>query len=186
MTKFIGLILCLLILMQGMAWAGGDNDLKALSPQKAKRYSLIGTLIPVGLCTASLLLGGLSEESENADVAGLGFLTGWLGLCFGPGAGYLYAHHPWGFWRGALIRIGGTGLMIVSLAATWDDPGASGGLELFIGGTVALLGSAFYDIVQAGKSAEEYNRKNGFSRVSVKPLYFPHEKAPGLALSFNF
>ncbi len=95
------------------------------------------------LCTASLLLGGSSEESENADVAALGLLTGWLGLWFGPGAGYLYAHHPWGFWRGALIRIGGTGLMIISLAATWDDPGASGGLELFIGGTVALLAALF-------------------------------------------
>ena len=138
------------------------------------------------LCTASLLLGGSSEESENADVAALGLLTGWLGLWFGAGAGYLYDHHPWGFWRGALIRIAGTGLMIISLAATWDDPGASGGLELFIGGTVALLGNAFYDIAQAGKSAEEYIRKNGFSRLSIKPLYFPDNKAPGLALSFNF
>ncbi|MBD3217587.1 MAG: hypothetical protein GF310_04870 [candidate division Zixibacteria bacterium] len=186
MIKFIGLILSLLIVMQSMAWAGDGNDLKALSPQKAKNYSLIGTLIPLGLCTTSLLLGGSSEESENSDVAALGFITGWLGLWFGPGSGYLYAHHPWGFWRGALIRIGGTGLVIVSMAVTWDNPEASGGWEIFIGGTAALLGSAFYDIVQAGKSAEEYNRKNGFSRVSVKPLYFPDEKAPGLVVSFNF
>ncbi|HEQ98900.1 MAG TPA: hypothetical protein ENO22_06120 [candidate division Zixibacteria bacterium] len=186
MNKVIGLILSSILLLSGQAWAGENMDIRPLSPQSASRYSLYGTLIPGVLCAASLVMAGSEENSGEDNTEAIMFMTGFVGLWFGPGIGYLYTHHPWGFWRGALIRIGGTGAMITALAFTWDDPNATGGWAVFLGGVAIIVGSAIYDIGQAGKCAENYNRKMGYSKIGIGPLYFQEEKTVGLGVTIRF
>jgi hypothetical protein len=186
MKKVTGLILTMVLLLSSQGRAQEDMDIRPLSPGSASTYSLLGTLIPGALCAASLVMAGSEENSGEDNTEAIMFMTGFVGLWFGPGIGYLYAHHPWGFWRGALIRIGGTGAMIASIAVSWDDPDASGGWGLFLGGAAIIVGSAIFDIGQAGKEAENYNRKMGYSKVDISPVYLQEEKTLGLGLSIKF
>ncbi len=172
--------------MAQTCYSQNQDDFGPLSPQKAQNLSLYTTLGAVSMGTLSLLIFGGDDEDGEAPVGQLMFLTGWFGLMFCPGTGYLYAHHPWGFWRGALIRIAGTGATLLSLALTWDDPEASGGWELFLGGMAIVLGSAIYDITQVDDCAQKYNQRLTRGSISLTPHFFAKYKAPGIKLSINF
>jgi hypothetical protein len=157
------------------------EEQEALSPKKAKNYGFISTFAPIAVGTIMVL----ADSEGESGIGGIGAVLFWAGGTFGPGTGYLYANHPWGFWRGVLIRTAGVGAAIAALAITWDDPYADGGVELFIGGCVAYIGSGLFDIVNSGKSAENYNKKHGLT-TSLRPCYISSKKAPGLVISINF
>ena len=76
--------------------------------------------------------------------------------------------------------------MIASIDVFLSDPDASGGWGLFLGGAAIIVGSAIFDIGQAGKEAENYNRKMGCIKVDISPVYFQEEKTLGLGLSIKF
>jgi hypothetical protein len=157
------------------------EEQEALSPKKAKNYGFISTFAPIAVGTIMVL----ADSDGESGIGGIGAILFWAGGTFGPGTGYLYAHHPWGFWRGVLIRTAGVGAVIAAMAVSWDDPDAAGGWELFIGGSILYLGSGLFDIVNSGKSAENYNKKQGLT-LKLKPCYIASEKAAGLMLSVGF
>lgn len=129
----------------------------------------------------------VGEGNEDDDAApAFMFLIGWSGLMFCPGSGYLYAHHPWGFWRGAMIRFAGSSAIVLSIAVSWDDPDSKSGWGLFLGGLGIILGSAIYDITKVDNCAEKYNQKYTRSGIRISPHYFAKHKAPGIKLSINF
>lgn len=179
--KSIVLVFLAIILTWMPLQAKNSEENMMLSPGKARTYSLLGTAAPIAL---GLLLVSTDANGESG-AASLGALLFWFGGTFGPGTGYLYAHYPWGFWRGAIIRTVGLVGMAGAFAATWDNPDASGGTEIFIAGSVFYLGTMVYDIFNSAKSARDYNKDRGFS-VKIKPCYIASKKAPGLMLSVGF
>ncbi len=186
MIKMIGITLIVSLLLSSQAWAGENEDLRPLSPRTATAFSVYGTLVPTALCITGLSVAASDSYGDPGKAGAVALVAGFVGLWFGPGLGYLYAHHPWGFWRGALIRVGGAGAMVGAFAITWDDPDASGGWELFLGGAAIIAGSAIYDIAMAGKSARQYNREIAYRKVDISPVYFQEEKTLGLGLSIKF
>ena len=157
------------------------NQGEVLSPNKARNYSLFLTLVPMacGLAMVS------ADPKGESGMGSLGSLLLWMGGTFGPGAGYLYAHHPWGFWRGAIIRTVGLAGVAGAAVATWDNPDASGGWEIFIAGSALYLGTGIFDILNSAKSAKNYNEDHGIS-LKMKPCYIASRKAPGLMISVSF
>lgn len=137
--------------------------------------------------TLGLGAGGTLLAATGEDAAiGFGSVLVWSGILFGPGTGHAYAHQSWPFWRGVLLRHLGSGLMILALAISWDNPDISGGWELFIGGTAIVFGSAVYDIVTAKKSVRKYNAEHSIDDLSIAPVYIPESRALGLSLSVKF
>jgi hypothetical protein len=136
--QLIARIIFLLFLSFSIAQAQmqTETEFDELSPRKARNLSLFLTL---GSITFGSLL--VAADSDGA-VGGFGALNFWMGSIFFPGAGYIYSHHGWDLWRGVLIRLAGTGLMVTAFAISWDDPDASGGWEFFIAGGAVFLGSA--------------------------------------------
>lgn len=173
------ILICLLLSYVPNVCAQDNQEFEQLSPQKAQNLSLFWTLGCIG--TATILVA-----IDPEGVGGFGSLIGWSGWLFTPGLGHLYAHNSWRFWRGALIRLAGSGMIITSLVISWDEPDISGGWELFIGGSVLMVGSTIYDIVTSKKSAVEYNKKYDANNLSLAPAYYPENKALGLSLTFRF
>ena len=89
MKKVTGLILTMVLLLSSQGRAQEDIDIRPLSPGSASTYSLLGTLIPGALCAASLVMAGSEENSGEDNTEALMFMTGLVGLWFGPGIGYL-------------------------------------------------------------------------------------------------
>lgn len=180
--KFMPMALVMAVLLLWMPLKGQESEnWNVLSPGKARNYSLFATLTPMA---AGVALVALDQEGESG-IGAFGALLFWAGGTFGPGTGYLYAHHPWGFWRGVLIRTVGIGGMIAGLAISWDDPYASGGWEFFIAGSTLYIGSGIFDIFNSAKSARNYNNAQGLS-LSLNPCYIASKKAPGLMFSVRF
>ncbi len=175
----IAIMATLLMWMPLKAKNSGENMM--LSPGKARNYSLFATVAPMAGGTALML----ADPDGHSGIGGLGLLLFWTGGTFGPGTGYLYAHHPWGFWRGVIIRTIGIGGVTAAMAISWDNYDAPGAWELFIAGSILYVGSGIFDIYNSAISAKNYNRERGLS-LKIKPCYIASKKAPGLMLSVGF
>lgn len=155
------------------------KELKPKSPHIATACSFFGTAIPLALAYRSL------RDGDGSGAPGMLMIV--FGSAFGPGLGHGYAGNSNKCFKGAGLRLalwGGT-IMIAGAAASSDSGfGPSGGTvgALLIGmGVIGI--SCIYDITTASRSAEEYNRKHGLARVSVKPTYNFADNTAGLQLT---
>lgn len=152
------------------------------SPGTATGLSVGGLLVP-----AAFIALLATSESGGGGGAGAGvaiFMFG--GTIFGPGLGHAYAGDSGKFWRGAGYRTLAWGGFIGALAASWDNPDASGAGALAIGSMAIYLGSSIYDIATAGDSAKRYNERVAASKVSLGPIWQPRDEAVGMQVAVRF
>jgi hypothetical protein len=191
MAKKMFLLVGMVVMLGHWGFAQSVNPLTPKRADKALRYSLFGTLVPVA--AGGVIFFGVSDKFENWDdgesivaVSIAGF-----GIIFGPAFGHCYAGQREYLAKGFLIR-GLTAGLVVGVSAF------ASGLSSSMGGSWSpnpgiilipsciILASAIYDIATVEDSVNKYNRKHGLSEITLLPTYFADEKAPGLVLSVNF
>jgi hypothetical protein len=142
------------------------------SETTASRYSIVGTLLPIGMGFA---LQGLSG---NTDYAGLAF----PGILAGPSLGYFYAGSPARAIGGIGIRCVflSTGLLFGMAAGEGGDPsGEATAIAMSLFGLMAA--DAVYDVARVRAHVRKKNRE-GLDGVSLNivPLYLADRNAPGV------
>lgn len=133
-------------------------------------------------------------DHEKSPELGTGFFS--LGLVIGPGVGHIYAGNSKRFWSGTVTRglvLSSSVLLAVAIVGNssdeeWDQ---ALGKVVLAGGVIGaglLIStiSAIRDIAAADNSVDEYNKKHGFSSLTLKPIYIAAYKAPGLVLKLTF
>jgi hypothetical protein len=156
------------------------------SPAKARSFSALGTVAPIGI-------GVLSAVSGNG--AGSVILIGG-GIILGPSAGYFYGGVGRRGWQGAAIRFCATGLatysleqsISASLRSDDDNAGDLWGL-VFLGASVVLVADIIYDISAVNDHVRSRNEKlfgKGQSAISIYPEYFADSGASGIQLEITF
>jgi hypothetical protein len=189
-------MLVALLLLSGAA-SGNDQvqgrTLSSVAP-KSKRTaltsSLLCTLVPAAAGAALVLAGSYSGQNDKAEALA-GFAIGSVGMVIGPGVGHAYAEKTGRFWGGVAIRGAAVALTAaMSFSASENSLSMSDGIEqssmaLAVGGCVCSA-SAIIDISAIGASIDEYNKKPGFSSLTLRPTYIATFKAPGLVLKLTF
>jgi hypothetical protein len=144
------------------------------SETKAFRYSIVGTLLPIGM---GFVLQGLTG---NTDYAGLAY----PGILVGPSLGYFYAGSP-------ARAIGGIGIRCVALSAgllfgfAVSEGGDASDGEVAV--VVSLFGlvaaDAVYDVAHVRAHVRKKNREglDGAS-LNIVPLYLADRNASGVGL----
>lgn len=150
----------------------------------AAAYSIVGTVVPVG---AGLLTLSQEDPSARTAIAGIGLLA--FGTIAGPSLGHMYAENTGRVRAGILIRTaswGAMGLMLASAANQdgWDGIGMAV-TAVTIGGAAISL-STIIDWATVGRSTASYNRKHGFTSMSITPNYDLADNTTGLQLSLRF
>ena len=144
----------------------------------ATLLSLAGTILPIGLGVAM----AASENQGSDDQGGAGGLLIITGLYFGPAAGYWYGGASGRGWQGVGIRFVMTfvaGLAIASICSgdncdIFGDDSAFGAAAIVgLGASVAILGSAIYDIAVVRKHVRNYNQRLLGARLSLAPIASP-------------
>jgi hypothetical protein len=154
---------------------------------RAVMYSLLSTAAPV------IVGGRLMHNDENSPLGTGIFLSGWV---LGPGVGHVYAGNTRRFWTGTATR----GIVLSSSIAVaailihdssgdpWEEglPKAMFAIGVIGAGVTICTVSAIRDIATADNSADGYNKKHGFSSLTLRPTYIAAYKAPGLVLKLTF
>jgi hypothetical protein len=166
-------------------------DSTSIATPKSRRtaviYSLISTSVPV-------VVGGVMMHNDRSALSGAGIAS--LGLILGPGVGHAYAANMKRFWTGAATR----GIVLSSSVAvaailihdssgdSWEEglPKAMLAIGIIGAGVTICFVSAIRDIATADNSADDYNKKHGFSSLTLRPTYITAYKAPGLVLNLTF
>ena len=142
----------------------------------ASLLSLTGTLLPIGLGVAM---------AASDDQSGAGTLLIGTGLYLGPAAGYWYGGASGRGWKGVGIRFGITGAAILAIGGICsgdncnifgDDGGALGAAMIVaLGASVAIVGSAIYDIANVHRHVRNYNQelRRRRARLSLAPIASP-------------
>ena len=153
---------------------------EAKSPEAARRFSILGTVVPIA---AGFAIG------EAALVV-------YGGLLLGPVLGYVYAGEARRGMAQAGIRaavLGGTAAVVVGICAVGDCNiaifgGPSGG-ALPLAAAVAVAGGV-YTIVLAVRDINQVDdrvraRNQRLGAVSVQPTYFPESRTAGLLVTWR-
>jgi len=157
----------------------------------ARLISVSGTFVPiVGGSLAAL--GANSKGSDVALICAISF-TG-LGLIYGPSTGHAYAGSTSRFFKWSSFRalaiggiIGGLAMFATGVFSENDKENLGlPGLLLGASSTGFLVVTIVKDFRTLDDSVNDYNRKHGFTSIDLRPEYFPHHEALGLALSFQF
>jgi hypothetical protein len=197
MNRLVRTALLTLVLLSARTIEAADADSviqeRPKSPGTAAAYSAIGTLAPVTIGSALLMVSQSGDINEY-----LGWTSGIIvgtGVLLGPGIGHLYAGNPSQFAIGTGVRIIGATLVAVCLMNTaWNWYGSGDSVYgsvgasmagLCIGGTL-LLYSMVYDITTADNSAHNYNARHNGTSLSVFPTWFPDNGAAGIRLIASF
>jgi hypothetical protein len=159
----------------------GPDEVK--SPGMARRLSILGTSVPLGVAYAIDKIGFGDPEGELA--------VG--GIVLGPVLGYAYAGERGRGMRHAGIRaavVGGTALTAVVICSGRDcDVLNSPGPELTLAGAVVAAGAVYTillivrDINEVGDRVRARNQRLG--AVSVQPTCFPESRTAGLLFTWR-
>mgnify|MGYP001826636430 FL=1 len=189
-TRLISILLVLTALGSNPASAN-DLEFEAESPAQVQEpIKSPGTatgLAVGGLLVPAAFMTYLATSDGSGGGAGAGaaiFMFG--GTIFGPGLGHAYAGDSGRFWKGAGLRTLAWGGFIGALAASWDNPDASGAGAIAVGSMALYLVSAVSDIVTADDSVRRYNERVEASRVSLRPTWQPQDEAVGLQVAVRF
>ncbi|MCK4695155.1 MAG: hypothetical protein KAT74_05310 [Candidatus Cloacimonetes bacterium] len=120
-----------------------------------------------------------------------------LGAVIGPGLRHAYAKNWKHFALGSLVRT--AGIIFIGSGIISSDPSGMSGwgesngdegkgdgvAEVFIGGIIYLW-SAIHDFGTLNRSVERYNQKHTGTTISVNPIYYASENAPGIFVSISF
>jgi hypothetical protein len=152
------------------------------NPKVALALSIAGTA-----AGPALVFIGERSDSGGVELAGAGAVV------LGPSLGEWYSGKPLTYGMAARA-IGGAvmvgGFVVLATAAPIDlrdhpDPpdktGAALGIGVMAAGAAAIVGGALYDIVDAPKSADDWNTRH---HLTVSPTY-EHGRG-GLALAGTF
>lgn len=119
---------------------------------------------------------------ENSTAAGVATVAGVLA---GPGLGHFYADAHGHAWTGILVRAGGAGAIAFGapgvVNAALGGESNAGAEALFVGGVLAILGSATYDIFTAPGAAKDHNATHGLS-AQVSSTVGPRGEQVGLSV----
>jgi hypothetical protein len=190
MYKFLIIVFALLLLDSSVATADTTSTATSKSRSTALASSLLCTLVPAAAGAALILDGSYSGQNDKAEALA-GFAIGSTGIVLGPGVGHAYTEKMGRFWGGVAIRGTVAALTaVISFSASGNSLSMSEGIAqssmaLAVGGSVCLV-SAICDISAIGASVDEYNKKHGFSSLTLKPTYIATYKAPGLVLKLTF
>ncbi len=158
----------------------GPVNYKYRNPAAAVWMSLGSTFIPP--IAGYLILSSTSINDSKTLRSFGGTLIG-VGILFGPSVGDFYAHN---------YLAGGIGIGIRTLSSLMIAGGVAAGFGgepgtgVAIAGAMGILGlmvSTIYNWNSAYHSAERYNDAH---HLSVAPVYYPKQRAPGLALNVRF
>lgn len=138
------------------------------SAQRAFRYSLYGTLIPLPTVV----------------------LTG-PGLIFGPSLGYFNAGLRGRAWTGVSIRAVALGGVISAFAiCPWEcgpgDDGYTPAWIVFTASSGILVGSAIYDIATVKRAVRRHYAQDQSTAWSVSPAYFVQSKSIGIRVHLSW
>ena len=136
------------------------NDVPGLKSEgTASLLSLAGTLLPIGL-------GVAMTASDDQSAAGALLIS--TGLYFGPAAGYWYGGASGRGWKGVGIRFGtafaavlAIGVICASRTCVFgdvDDGTIAAAVIVALGASVAIVGSAIYDIANVDRHVRNYNQ----------------------------
>jgi hypothetical protein len=161
------MIACMVAFAGARADADGDDK----SPALATGLALGGTLAGAGLLAA----GFSSSEAGTPlhDQFALLMVSGSALLVFGPSLGNWYAHQGWS--TGLAMRLGGGLAMGVGgslIAAGLFRSAATSGAGLGIGlaGAGLLVTGVGFDLWEAHRAVDGYNRRRAAPRIAVAPM----------------
>jgi hypothetical protein len=185
-----GMLIILLTLSLGMisrpAFAQefeiyGPSHQQPKSEEAALRYSLFGTLLPLG--TGAIM--GAAGEFGGSEIVIMG-----TGLVVGPSLGYFYGGCPGRGVAGIGTRIGVSAATAVGMCIA----SKSGNGWVSLGGvvTVGLAGSCFVaihalvDVGEVKGAVREHSLASTKTPIRVVPTYFADSGAGGLQLQLTF
>ncbi len=145
------------------------------SENTAWLLSLGGTLLPVGMGFASIDYSPDGPEDESIAPS----LLILSGAVFGPSLGYFYGGRPGRALTGIGIRVAGTAAMVGAVAASWDNPDASGAGALALVGLGLFVASPIYDIATVKGAVRKHTRTLPDNALTITPAYFAGYRAPG-------
>lgn len=142
--------------------------------------ALGSTVIPttVGLITAT--------KNDRENVAYFGSISlAVAGIVIGPSVGSLYAQDYKRSIKGIAFRTLGGGLASLAIAQTfYGGPWNSDiGALVAIGGVGMLTTSMVWSYVKTPSSVKEYNARH---KLSITPQYNPFNQFRGMSISYNF
>jgi hypothetical protein len=184
MAFFVGSMLFFTATAGAQEMKDNSLDLRLKSESTALKYSLYGTLVPIGT--------GLAIH----DITGARLIV--IGALIGPSLGYFYGGEPRRAMIGIGVRVGIGAVTVVAAIAVGDaaaksDPGSFAGTGEAMGvlavGSIIVIIHAIHDITKVKSVVAKHNlefiRQNQTS-VTLVPKYFVASSAIGLELQATF
>lgn len=179
-----------------LSYQAGDLNSSNMFKDPRKAF-----LLSLGHFAVPTLVGSiiLSNSSGSTDIVGGIILS--YGILVGPSMGNFYARDESRSVGGLAVRVIGGGLMLAGVLSWANDfsnsvgnafstgrhtDSGESGVLLFLAGASITAGGIIFNLATAGQSARDYNRMHKLGNVSVTPVYFSQQKAPGLAFNIRF
>jgi hypothetical protein len=158
-----------------------------VSPSRAVRWSVLGTVVPIGGGVALMGAAGNGPDA-SAALTMLGFLSFTGGIAAGPSLGYFAIGRPGRAWTGIGLRALGFGVTLgvvgASMSCSSGECGAAAVGVLL--GSAVMLGSAIYDIATVKNAARRQLEAARGTAVSVLPTYSMSRHAAGMLVRVRF
>ena len=170
-------------------WRAGAQEFDIYGPSyqppksegAALRYSLFGTLLPLG--TGAIM--GAAGEFDGSEMVIMA-----TGLVVGPSIGYFYGGCPGRGVAGIGTRIGLSAATAVGMCIAGsggDGYGSLGGVvAVGLAGSCAVALHALIDIGEVKGAVREHNCAWTQTPIRVVPAYFADSGAGGLQLQLTF
>ena len=161
------MIACMVASAGARADASGDDK----SPVLASGLALGGTLAGAGLLAAGFSSGEAGAPLH--DQFALLMVSGSAVIVFGPSLGNWYAHQGWS--TGLAMRLGGglamgVGASLIAAGLFRSDATTGVGLGIGLAGAGLFVTGIGFDLWEAHRAVEAYNRRHAAPRITVAPM----------------
>lgn len=178
------------------AWLNTVNEFphaQEVTPRSSPKSPILALGLSLGSTAVPIVLPILPQTAVGAEPdgvlkpLGISFIFG--GLIAGPSVGHLYSAGYWQALIGSSIRaLGTTGLVVANnqrfAGLGGQETGYNDGAVLLaFASSIALAGTAIYDLVTVWGAATDYNEARGLT-AQVAPAVGP--KQAGLTLRLQF